>query len=239
MAQQNSDLRDWKARLPQVFATLVLTATVLGVVPTAWGQGDGFSRWSSSNPPTPSQVAQPGNQANDVPRRLPPVEEEVASKQWTPSFDEAGEARVAAQPSYRSSATNTAKPVDWSNPSVVIGPQTRQVSHEEVIPSAPEPSLSEASPVASGSRFTQSNVAPVDSDPTPKAKPGKSIFARVFDETNEIASPSASDSDTEASLEDASAAGVEPESADDELSPIFACRLLGLRTTKAEAAAKE
>ena len=238
MAQQYSDFRTWQTTLPKMFSGLVLAATILGAVPSAWGQANGFSRWSSSNPPTPSQVAQPANQADEVPRRLPPVEEEVTAKPSTPSFGNTEEARVAAQPQRRSPSAETAKSVDWSNPAVVIGPETRQVSHEEVIPSAPEPSRNSASTVPSGSRFTQSNVAPVDTESAPEPGSGKSVFARVFDETNEVADPSAEETASDAAIESASEAGVEPKSADEELSPIFACRLLGLRTTKAEKAAK-
>lgn len=234
VAEQNSDLRNWKTSFPKMFASFVLAATILGCVSETWGQGNGFSRWSSSNPPTPSQVAQPVAPADELPRRLPPVEEEVTTGPQASSFANPGKTRVAARPQSHRSAADTAKPVNWSNPSIVIGPETRQVSHEEAIPSARTPSHDSAATISSGSRFTQSSVAPVDTDIVPTPKSGKSIFARVFDETEELPNQPTAEAETATSPD----SDVEPESADDELSPIFACRLLGLRTTKAEKASK-
>ncbi|GAA4422129.1 hypothetical protein [Bremerella cremea] len=207
----------------------------------AWGQQLTASRWSTDNPPTPSLVDPQIKPSDAELRRLPPIDDQPPVPTQTNTVSSAGVAPqvgpVAAKPQNASLPTHAADPVDWSRPSVVIGPEVsgRTVSHEEALTaSQPQPGTNSRfasmpslpkmpAPPAGGSRFTHSAppALPPVAAPEKKAekKPSQPIFARVFDEEveqKELSQPEVATSN------------------DDGLSPIFACRLLGLPAIKAE-----
>lgn len=246
MAQYSSNIRNRAVGLSKMFAGLVLTASTLATISPVWGQYGGESRWSTANPPTPALVDQGNIPDDDQLRRLPPIDEVSPSYQPpTPSHPAAPqpagamrEDKVAAKPQTAAADPALAKPVDWSNPSVVIGPEARTVSHEEVVaqpqvrPSrySSESAASPQLPVShGGSRFTQEEVvAPVTQQAESSSASDSSVFARVFDENEdnapqpEVAQPVAEEPAPETLV------------VDSDLSPIFACRLLGLPATKGE-----
>ncbi|MBA2114903.1 hypothetical protein [Bremerella alba] len=224
--------------LTRLSAHLIAAALLVGGMHSASGQDAAGQRWSTNNPPTPASVhASEKPQDKDL-RRLPPIDQEGASTPKpsfiTPSEKTAATPEIAAKPQSVAMPAKKADPVNWSSPKVVIGPEgsSRTVSHEELV-AAPQPQIKKSryssalqpKPAVSAStgqsRFTQ--AAP--EKPKPEAKPPASkssapVFARVFDE--EFETPGIT----------------QPEVAttnDDSLSPIFACRLLGLRATKSEA----
>lgn len=235
-----------QSRLPRLSTHLVAATLLFGGVQTVWGQDAGESRWSTSNPPTPAMVHTQQKPEDNGLRRLPPIDQEVKPEP-KPSAVTATEKpttppQIAATPQSSPVADPKADPVNWSSPNVVIGPETstRTVSHEEVV-TAPKPQMTasryssapEITPAAATpkgqSRFTQAapaapkkEVAPVASMPEvekpAESKPAAPVFARVFDE--QVESPGISQPEVATS--------------DSGLSPIFACRLLGLRATKSE-----
>lgn len=219
------------------FSAHLAAATLLfGGVQATWGQDAAESRWSTSNPPTPAMVqASQKTQDSDL-RRLPPIDQEVTPTAKPSSFTAAEKPaekpQIAAQPQSAPPTGQNAVPVNWSNPNIVIGPETttRMVSHEEVVEapktqrtasrysSTPEATQAAATPQGP-SRFSQAAPQTSQQEVEPEAdKPAAPVFARVFDEQ-------------------ADSPGItQPEVAteDSGLSPIFACRLLGLRATKSE-----
>lgn len=228
--------------LSRLSAHLVAATLLLGGVQTTWGQDASESRWSTSNPPTPAMVQTQQKPEDNGLRRLPPIDQEVTAEpkpsSVTPSEKPVDKPQIAAQPQPSAAEAEKADPVNWSSPNVVIGPEisSRTVSHEEVVTvptpqskpsrysSAPEITQTAAAPKGQ-SRFTQ--AAPSVSETPEKEKeevapearkPVEPVFARVFDE--ETDSPGIS----------------QPEVAtiDPSLSPIFACRLLGLRAIKTD-----
>lgn len=201
----------------------------------------------SSRPPSPSADNSPV--ADNGLRRLPPVEDTVEE---TPPVAEPNhsdlkpEEAPTEQP--QRSASRPAGPVDWSNPHVVIGPQptSRTVSHEEMISTPPE-SHAQASrysriagaalqadaeqlTAATESRYAEPQVTTVPqlADEPQNSSTRQPVFARVFDETVP------SDGLAEVPEEKVSTAG-----APGKLSPIFACRLLGLPATKEQDASSQ
>lgn len=232
--------------LPRLSAHLFAATLLFGGVQATWGQDATESRWSTSNPPTPAMVHAPQKSEDNELRRLPPIDEEVtpeAKPSEAPQIEEqAKQPQVSSKPQSSLVSNEEADPVNWSSPKVVIGPETstRTVSHEEVV-STDLPSMkasrysstSEAIPTAAPpkgqSRFSQAapelpkqEVATQETtkpeDKPAANKPAEPVFARVFDEQVE----------SSGITQPAVAAG-EPS-----LSPIFACRLLGLRATKSE-----
>jgi len=221
--------------LPRLTAHLAAVTLLLGGVQVAWGQTGTDSRWSTNNPPTPAMVHAPQKQAQDDGlRRLPPIDQEVTPDtkptSVAPSANSGEKPEIAAQPQSTPGVGPKADPVDWSNPKVVIGPETsaRTVSHEEVVTtpmpqrtasrysSAPEISQEVVAPKGK-SRFTQQPTEAPQKEAKPaKSKPAAPVFARVFDE--EAESPGITQPEV---------ASIDPS-----LSPIFACRLLGLPATK-------
>ncbi len=243
MAQYNSNIRNRFAGLSKMFAGLVLTASTLATISPVWGQYAGESRWSAANPPTPSLVDQANIPDDDQLRRLPPIDEvsppnQPSAPTTPPTAVAKQEEKIAANPQNTAARAVTAPPVDWSNPSVVIGPEARMVSHEEVV-AAPrsrpsryseEPATQVEMPAAhAGSRFTQAPAAaPVTQQTEPSAKSENSVFARVFDESeNHVEKPVMPEANAPQPVGEVAAV-------DSDLSPIFACRLLGLPATKAE-----
>ncbi len=227
-------------------AHLVAATLLLGGVQSTWGQA-AESRWSTSNPPTPAMVHAAQKQQSGELRRLPPIDQESAPSQppssVTTTEEPADKPQIAGQPQSDPAVAKKADPVNWSSPKVVIGPEieTRTVSHEEVVAvekpqakasrysSAPQITQTAAAP-AGQSRFTQATNPAVSKEAEPKiepasvdkpsdGKPSAPVFARVFDEQVEVPGIT------------------QPEAATGQsgLSPIFACRLLGLRATKSEA----
>lgn len=227
-----------EARLSRFAAYLAAGMLVLGAAPIAWGQGATDSRWSTSNPPTPAMVHAPQKQAQDDGlRRLPPIDQEVTpnSKPTSVAATEKPGVKpeIAGKPQSTAGSAKEADPVDWSNPKVVIGPETstRMVNHEEMVTTPmPQKSASryssapEVSPKMAAtqgkSRFTQKPAeAPKKEAKPAESKPAAPVFARVFDEETE--SPGITQPEV---------AAIDPS-----LSPIFACRLLGLPATKQDA----
>lgn len=221
---------------PRLSSHLLAVTMLLGVTQVAWGQ-DAAARWSTSNPPTPAMVHAPRNPQDNGLRRLPPIDQVGVTppnpSSLTPSEQPADAPEIAGIPQSALLSGEKTNPVNWSSPNIVIGPETpgRMVSHEEIVdapkrerkPSrysnASQPTQTVSAP-AGPSRFTQSAPAKPKQEVEPAAeKPAAPIFARVFDE--EVESPGIT----------------QPEVAtiDASLSPIFACRLLGLRATKSEA----
>ena len=235
-----------QSRLPRLSAHLVAVTLLFGGAHAVWGQDAGESRWSTSNPPTPAMVHMPQKPQDSGLRRLPPIDQEVQPGPKPSSFaateKPAPEPQIAAIPQSSPAAEQKADPVNWSSPNVVIGPETaaRTVSHEEVVATSKPPIkgsrysstpeiTSAAAPPKGQSRFTQAapatpkpEVAPIASPPAvekpAESKPAAPVFARVFDE--QVESPGISQPEVATS--------------DSGLSPIFACRLLGLRATKSE-----
>lgn len=255
MAQYNSNIRNRVPGLSKMFAGLVLTASTLATISPVWGQYTGESRWSVANPPTPTLVDQGNVPRDDQLRRLPPIDQ-VSPPNYSPApSPEVGPRQPGGNapesPLDVAAKAANAQPVDWSNPRVTIGPDSRVVSHEEAL-STPQnrPSRYSSAPAAQpqsptsqgGSRFTQTApVAPVtqdDGSSAGKPKSGNSVFARVFDENEEtveqasmqepIAQPQVAQKPvTEGPTDEVAAV-------DSGLSPIFACRLLGLPATNGE-----
>ncbi|QDU75147.1 hypothetical protein Pan97_21700 [Bremerella volcania] len=224
-----------RVRLTRLSAQLIAASLLFGGMQTAWGQG-AESRWSPSNPPTPAMVHMPQKPQDNGLRRLPPIDQEIAPKaepsSVTPTEKPVEKPKIAAKPQSAALAAQKAEPVNWSSPNIVIGPETsaRMVSHEEIVSVAKRQmkpsrysSASETAPAAAApttqSRFTQRAAEKPKQEVESEAdKPAAAVFARVFDE--EAETPGIS----------------QPEVAtlDSGLSPIFACRLLGLRATKSE-----
>ncbi|RCS56007.1 hypothetical protein DTL42_01060 [Bremerella cremea] len=264
MTQYSSNSRNRATGVSKMFAGLVLAATSLATLSPVWGQYTGGSRWSSANPPTPAAVDQANIKVDDQLRRLPPIEEEVTPSSFSapvandtaqhPSGSTKPSEEVAANPQKSSVDPYTAAPVDWANPSVVIGPEGRMVSHEEVVGApqghasryskdlAAEPQLPASH---AGSRFTESaGMAPVTPQVEAATASGKSVYARVFDENDDNVeqpalpesvdqTPAANMPETQEPV-DETLEGDEPATSKADLSPIFACRLLGLPATQAE-----
>lgn len=235
-----------KNSVQQILTHLAAGCVAIGGIQAAWGQDTSGSRWSTNNPPTPAMI-ETQSQSNDAElRRLPPIEEEGTTPAAQPQKSAAtAEAKFAAAAKPTPSVTKPlADPVDWSNPSVVIGPEmaNRPVSHEEIVAapkprksrysSAPQPDAAPAT-ASSGSRFSQ--TAPVET-PSPAAaeteKPSAAVFARVFDE--EIESPVQEDP----AMDQPEISQPELAETCGDLSPIFACRLLGLPKTQGEESAQ-
>lgn len=182
-------------------------------------------------------------------RRLPPVEDTSLAEE--PNETAAAQAEIASPPSAQPSAepARPAPPVDWSRPHVVIGPEVaeRQVSHEETVltPAAAQGQLSRFSQMADGmltaaaapspaatvSRYEETSAREVQ----PVSVARQPVFARVFDETSpavETMSATVSETAPEsvAKAADTPEPSGTPETPETRgvLSPIFACRLLGL-----------
>lgn len=222
--------------LPRLSAHLFAATLLFGGVQTTWGQDAAESRWSTSNPPTPAMVQASQKPQDSELRRLPPIDQEVTQlanpSSMTASEKPAEKTQIAAQPQSATQTARQAEPVNWSSPNIVIGPEsaTRMVSHEEAVATPKQPrtasrysSTSEVAQMATApqgqSRFSQAAVeTPQPQDEPESSAPAAPVFARVFDEQTE--SPSLTQ--PEVATEDSG------------LSPIFACRLLGLRATKSE-----
>jgi len=225
-----------RVRYLRTAAHLLMATLLWGSTQTAWGQGLGESRWSTSNPPTPAMIDPAKEPQDNGLRRLPPIDQEEAARP-KPSSVTASEKpdtkpEIAAKPQSAPAIAQKAEPVDWSNPNIVIGPEnsTRMVSHEEVV-TAPQPKRkpsrysSTPQPAQTAAPKTQSRFTQAAAEKAPAQversteKPAAPIFARVFDEQ----------------VESAEITQPEVATGDSDLSPIFACRLLGLRATKSEA----
>ncbi|PQO25925.1 hypothetical protein C5Y96_20945 [Blastopirellula marina] len=222
--------------LPRLSAHLAAATLLFGGVQATWGQDAAESRWSTNNPPTPAMVQASQKPQDQDLRRLPPIDQEVTSPAKPSSFtaieQPAEKPQIAAQPQSAPLTAQNAEPVNWSSPKIVIGPEatTRTVSHEEVV-TAPKqqmtpsryssaPETAQAAATNQGpSRFSQTAPESPKQEVAPEAeKPAAPVFARVFDEQVE----SSGITQPEVATEDTG------------LSPIFACRLLGLRATKSE-----
>lgn len=218
---------------------LVVSGIVTLSPSVSFGQQLTGSRWSTENPPTPGLVDPQAAQVDEGLRRLPPVEDEEQVKPTASVFssNESGASKpgIAVQPQNQGEPPHESGLMDWDNPSVVIGPDqtTRMVSHEQLVAQqerhlkgsrysnmTEQIAASEPQPQAN-SRFTM----PAFDEPLETKKPepcqgSEGVFARVFDE--------------EASAgRSLSQPGVATTTKDG-LSPIFACRLLGLPATKVE-----
>ena len=222
-----------------LWPALVVIGIVTLAPAVALAQQSAGSRWTTGNPPTPSLVDPQAGDHDEGLQRLPPIENEgnvkPTASRFSSNHSPIATPGIAAQPQNQEPVAQGGDLVDWDHPNVVIGPEqtTRTVSHEELVAAQKPPkresrysNAAQESPVDEAQKTANSRFKPPSFDVAPeKSEPEHShasegVFARVFDEET--------------------TAGrnlTQPEvatSSKDGLSPIFACRLLGLPATKIE-----
>lgn len=244
---------------------LLLAAGIVGHATLVQAQEAPVSPWSAAHPPTPANLRPTTLSVSDDLRRLPPVESEASlpsSFVEPPTETDAAAALpptpqqpVSAAPSPAVASVEadpvkevTPVSVDWSQPRVVIGPEGKTQftkSHDNVAIADPLPQTRDrhASAHAPDQPPARSRFSPLPPEEQPAAARAieqQTIVARVFDET---APPSIDDQATAANpVEMGSLTNAVQEESEavatplrEPLSPIFACRLLGLPPAVADA----
>ncbi len=237
---------------------LLLAAGIVGHATLVQAQEAPVSPWSAAHPPTPANLRPATLSVSDDLRRLPPVEPEAslpsglaeppAEPEAAADLPHTPQQPISAPPSPAVASVEagtdkevTPVAVDWSQPRVVIGPEgTTQFANarENVAMADPLPQTRDrpASAHAPDQPPARSRFSPLPPEGQPAAArtiERQTIVARVFDET---APPKVDDRMTAADPAEtgplAKAAQEESETTAaplrEPLSPIFACRLLGL-----------
>jgi len=194
------------------------------------------SRWSTNSPPTPAVLKTKNELVKPELRRLPPIDQvETQSK---PAPEPTGSVAMTTPsktvPPTAERSEPTTRQVDWNNPRVVVGPKMPQPQSRPqpqpaengsrfTQPSKATPSASQISSTTTttkSSRYSQTATSPAKPATTtpsktapvvePKQNQSEPVFARVYD-----------DGYSEVMLA----------TAEEGVSPIFICRILGFPAT--------